>query len=274
MSGRLIKVVLDHQIFDRQVVGGISRQFTHLAEEIRHHSDIQMVLPFPFTDNLYLRSSTTYRWRDLSRVPLLRSQKQRRKLNRRCQRLFMALSEWDIFQATYYREEFLEHLRARPFVLMVPDMIPELFADLLRPNPHLQKARLIKEAAAVIVVSNATKRDLLRFHPDAAEKVYVIPLGSPPVVDAESIGGPSGDFLLFVGDRKHYKNFGRFSQAAARILSRNRELRRRRRSLNPGRTRAFRAGGRRRSCHMGESSRRSSHGVVPERGPVRLSILV
>jgi len=90
---------------------------------------------------------------------------------------------------------------------------------------HKEKGRLVKKAAAVIVISNATRRDLLRFHPEAAEKVHVVPLGSPPILETDWTDRSRGDFLLFIGERSRYKNFVRFSQAAVRMLRRNSDLR-------------------------------------------------
>ena len=213
-------VAIDHQIFSLQRVGGISRQFCHLIEEARRLPDTRIVLPFTFTNNLYLRNSPAFgRQHQFEKLGLCISTRWTKRLNRLTQGPALRLSQFDVFHPSYYRDYFSDALDGRPFVLSIVDMIPEMFPDLFASSPHKDKATLIPKAAAIITNSVTTKRDLLRLHPFPPERVHVAHLGAPSV-EAPKVSPPQlpDDYVLFVGDRRGYKNFARFAEAMRRIM--------------------------------------------------------
>lgn len=219
-------VAIDHQIFTNQRVGGISRLFCRLLEEASRFPECQIISPFLFTNNLYLRRSPAFaRHRRLERMGIRLKEKTIKRFNRRHERLVCRLARFDVFHPTYYRDYFLDELDGRPFVLSVVDMIPELFPNLFPASPHKDKHKLIPKASAIITISETTKRDLLKFHSIPAERVHVAPLGAPQCFS--SIGSASplpDDYVLFVGDRALYKNFDRFAGALSGIMMRRPSL--------------------------------------------------
>lgn len=215
-------VAFDHQIFTMQRYGGISRNFTRLLEELQPMPEIQVSLPFLCASNAYLRNSTIPSLRrPLDQVKFGLSDRWRRRINKKTQRLLLKRSRFDIFHPTYYNDYFLESIEDRPFILTVVDMIPELFSELFSKSPHFEKMSLIPKASAIICISETTRRDLLRFHDLPPERVHVAYLGAPERVTPQ--GTPPAvpdDFVLFVGDRWAYKNFARFAEAMRLVMAR------------------------------------------------------
>ncbi len=74
------------------------------------------------------------------------------------------------------------------------------------------KGAAILSATLCIALSNATAADLIRFYPQVAERVRVVPLGADhmagdPEHENTKLASPSEPFALFVGYRHGYKNF-------------------------------------------------------------------
>jgi glycosyltransferase involved in cell wall biosynthesis len=137
----------------------------------------------------------------------------------------------EIFHEPHYT---LPYFLKPPTVVTIHDLIhikcPEYFSPLQR----LYAARMIHHAAeaatAVIVDSDHTKRDLAQFHPRAAEKITVIPLGVAErfTSGGEGLGegmdvGVPGDapFVLYVGSLRPHKNVPTLLQAIALLKRRD-----------------------------------------------------
>lgn len=128
----------------------------------------------------------------------------------------------DVFTSTYYTTP----LRT-PMVLMVHDMIPELFGFDMRVKDWMEKETAIAYAQRFVCVSHSTRRDLLQFHPEIPGRhVAVAHCGVDPSAfaprPAEEIAafrarhGLSRPYFLFVGSRvqhKAYKNSDLFFRA-------------------------------------------------------------
>ena len=208
-----MRILYDAQIFASQRYGGISRTFDHL---LRHWDASGQA----YRLSLWLSANGHLdRWRHRV-LPWPQSWCPQRqaglllRANRPLDRWHLGRGGWDLFHPTYYDPYFLDHLRGRPFVLTVYDMIHERFPEVFPPQDPIRawKRRLLEAADGVICISNATREDLLRWGP---------PLRRPPTVI--HLGGPEGDasvaeeaddhpllrepFLLFVGARGGYKNF-------------------------------------------------------------------
>lgn len=72
-----------------------------------------------------------------------------------------------------------------------------------------QKFRAIRHSAAVICISENTKYDLMHYLPDVdPNRIFVVPNGvSDEFYPLANIQANSGNYVLFVGARVHYKNF-------------------------------------------------------------------
>ena len=114
--------------------------------------------------------------------------------------------EGAIFHSSYYR---LPTNRSQPSVVTVHDFTYERFIQ----GPALwvhrrQKYAAVRAAQAIICISEATKDDLMEFVGVRSDQsVHVIPNGVSDIFRPLShIKYNPGD-LLFVGDRRGYKNF-------------------------------------------------------------------
>jgi glycosyltransferase involved in cell wall biosynthesis len=110
-----------------------------------------------------------------------------------------------------------------PLVVTVHDLSHFVLADVFPAHKRIPAWLLLRRSVAraevVVVVSRATRADLLARLPGAARKVHVIPQGVGASFfagagDAALPPGVDGPFLLCVGNRKPHKNL----QAAVEVL--------------------------------------------------------
>ncbi|MFD1142284.1 glycosyltransferase family 4 protein [Larkinella insperata] len=220
-----MKIFFDHQTFSQQNYGGISRYFCELIAGINQQpNDHQAHLSLLVSNNAHLKEKNLPAWPFFPGQPFARTQPYLYKLNKAFCRLEMQFRSYDVFHATYYEPYFLEHIRKRPVVVTFLDMIhekycntfPELAAD---HQVMTWKKEIVNQASAIIAISENTKRDLVEYYNVPPERVRVIYLGSSVSVETPSVGvAASAPYLLFVGNRGMYKNFGPFIQAVAPLL--------------------------------------------------------
>jgi glycosyltransferase involved in cell wall biosynthesis len=227
---RVMKVLYDYQIFESQKIGGISRYF---AELIRHNPMAELSLKY--SDNIYLHDEyfKKYRLFQLNYVhdnffPNLNFKGKGRlfkyytelfiKNNRTISIERLKKSNFDVFHPTYYNTYFLKYLKNKPFVVTVYDMIHELFPQYFKDDKFTVsfKQHLITQADIIIAISENTKKDILRFFPDLAEKIKVIYLGFS--FEQLSKTKEKKNYILFTGSRGIYKNFDNFVRAIAPLL--------------------------------------------------------
>lgn len=187
-------VSLDGIIFSLQKTGGVSVYFSELCRRIirsNYNCEIsvyqEMLLP-------NLRECSDVVTRHIGRFA---------ERYRRC----VTSPSATLFHSSYYR---LPQSNKIPAITTVHDFTYERFKSGPKRWVHSsQKYKAIREAAAVICVSENTRKDLLEFMPDVPEeKVRVVYNGAgdcffPLEIDS-SIQSTN---VLFVGSRFGYKNF-------------------------------------------------------------------
>ena len=236
-----MRLLFDGQAFSMQRVGGISRLFSELFRVFHEHNYVEWDVAIDFPDNLYVQ--------DLEKQfgPLTRYTKSFGGIAFKGKgRLFTAINSFnskhpehrqtfrllhkgdiDVFHPTYYDDYFLSELRNIPFVITVYDMIHELFPDVVNdPLTSMRKRRLIKEASQIIAISENTKNDLIRLTDVDEGKIHVVPLASSigPGRMISSMPERPDKYMLFVGQRGGYKNFGRLFRAVAPLMRRDKSL--------------------------------------------------
>lgn len=223
-----MKVLYDHQAFTMQHFGGVSKCFCELL--IHKPKDLDYEIAISQSNNSHLIDSNlvdnlvypamdyqvfSKRFPHLAKhkiyklLNILGLIKGAEKLNKEESILKLKEKKFDVFHATFFDDYFLPYIGDKPFVITVHDMMPEIFPDYFRkPNPETKrKKELCEKAAAVIAVSENTKKDLIRIMDIPEEKIHVVYHGGPNIVNSFSLPLVQGEYFLYVGQRDAYKNF-------------------------------------------------------------------
>lgn len=208
-----MKVFFDYQIFYLQKYGGISRYFYELAKALNELSDCQPKILAPLHRNNYLEENTDDFILKFS--PFLKSLINNRFYNKdvfvsnKLTQAFCGFNPKAVMHETYYTHRIETKL---PKVTTVHDMIYELYQTGTDDEKKIiaEKKKAFHEADCIIAVSEHTRSDLLMFYPELKSKTFVVrhgvSQGNYPEIKAISDIKP---FILFVGNRGWYKNFGK-----------------------------------------------------------------
>jgi glycosyltransferase involved in cell wall biosynthesis len=189
------------------VVGGINRYFSELITRLPNR--YQPVLccenqrSFNFPDRARLNSLQPFRYHH----PQLRKLTQW-LWNRNIRRTIQPA----LIHPTYYSDIYGEPWKRSktPLIITVYDMVHERYPDYYDSDgvKRAQKRQSVFSASHIICISQTTKDDLLNFFPQLETPISVIPLG----VDCDNLPshaniGQNRKSILYVGGRKHHKNF-------------------------------------------------------------------
>jgi glycosyltransferase involved in cell wall biosynthesis len=243
-----MRVLFDHQIFERQRWGGISRYFVELFRGLGSEVDVELVLERTHSElrgelNALLGLAATddgfnetfLGGRRFPGAKQLRSIWKRvnpnadaKRVNRKAALARIAAGGFDLFHPTYFDPYFLEALGDRPFVLTIHDFTVEAFPELFKEDPVKGwKRQLAERATRIIAISEHTKRDLARFYGTDPARVDVIHHGyvpPPPLPPGGKRRPLPARYVLFTGTRHHYKNWDRTLAALAPRLRAERDL--------------------------------------------------
>lgn len=222
-----MKILYDYQAFTYQTWGGVSKSFCELLTHRPTALDYDIAIRE--SDNVHLKESQLVyglcpssrtlqtfcrKHRILGREKVYRFLEQTRlfhtaeKVNKAESIRKLKEGYFDVFHPTFYDDYFLHYLNGKPFVLTVHDLMPELFGWWKGDSQIANKPRLLKEASAVIAVSENTKDDLCRMYDVPRDKVHVVYHGYPEkktnALSKRIIDAP---YFLYVGRRCGYKNF-------------------------------------------------------------------
>jgi glycosyltransferase involved in cell wall biosynthesis len=243
-----MKILFDHQIFTLQKYGGISRYFAQIYSNLP--SNIEAEIAIKYSDNEYIKQTQInnnlrpifkpvnhFLWgvKFPGKKVLFKYLKKNGspycpdsyELNKRLSIELLKKQDFDIFHPTYYDDYFLEYIGTKPFVLDIHDMIHEIYPEMLQDSEtSRRKAILAHKANHIIAVSEKTKADIIKILGVPASKISVIYRGNTfdkPFYNSPILNLPK-DYLLYIGDRNHFKNFLFFLSAIQPILKENREM--------------------------------------------------
>ncbi len=227
-----MKILYDHQIFVYQEFGGISRYFYELMNAFEKDKDIRFDLSLAYSNNHYIKNARFVKSR-----PFFKTRNFRLKnrflhyVNMRGERKLLLGKDYDVFHPTYFNPYFLEYLGDKPFVLTIYDMVYELFPHIFshRDKTGVYKKLLTPMATKIIAISENTKRDIIKLFGIKEDKIEVIYLANPLAAGAiEKRKGAVSDlpqkYLLFVGNRRVYKNFDTFIESISSLLQDDKDL--------------------------------------------------
>lgn len=209
-----MKILYEPETFSIQDFGGVSRYFAGLIAYAG--PGLRCELPVVLSNNLYLPRPPggQPRW-FLPGLAVPGAWRVMQYANRRAARQALRRQDFDVFHPTVNDQDYFldpDLLGTKPFVMTIHDMIPALFGEYYA-GPGTALSRLASRAARIITVSENTRADVLRLLPVSPERVAVVYHGHttrgtrPPATPAPPLPLPD-DYLLFIGNRRAYKNFG------------------------------------------------------------------
>jgi glycosyltransferase involved in cell wall biosynthesis len=217
-----MRILYDHQVFSLQDAGGASRYHFELVRNLQGSDEVEIemvmglngsVMPFA----ALRRARTNVFGRSTGIGPGLA----RYAINELFSALIAPLrGKVDVYHPTLYRA--LPWVRRRRIVVTHHDCIHERFPQLFSNAASIvdTKRKLFAQADAIICVSASSRNDLLHFYDVAENKTHVVPHGFSPLRlargDAQGTVENMAPYLLYVGSRAGYKNFGLLLEAFSR----------------------------------------------------------
>lgn len=213
-----MKVAYDPQIFTIQEYGGISRYICNLVKALSQDTSAEAKIFAPLHINAYLPElpkELVFEYK----VPKIRKTGHFvSMLSQLLARPMIGMFHPDIVHETYYAAHTYTSAKTHR-VLTVYDMIHELFASEFPSHDHTSRLKRIatQRADHVICISESTRRDLINIFDLPEEKVSVVYLGFDCLNVAASNEGTieRKPYLLYVGQRRGYKNFDGFLRSYA-----------------------------------------------------------
>lgn len=206
-----MKILYDFQGFI-QPCGGISRYFTEIIKELRDSNEIEIACPF--SKNIYLRDTL-----GMSPLSFNRGIRLQLLFNEMYCKYKVSRNDYDIFHATFDTNFYYKNIIKKPYVLTFHDLIPEKF---MQNSPNWQqmlpiRKEVLRNASRIMCVSQYTRKTLLEYYPFIdPSKTDCIYHGVYPYTKLYK-KNKIGDYILYVGGRKGYKNY-QFTIAALKPL--------------------------------------------------------
>lgn len=201
-------MAFDYAVFNWQKHGGISRYYAGLAELLPDHGVRARILaPLYISDRLRDLPAGVVWGRHVE--PSHRQQRVGAQLGERLHKPLVYLTGARIVHETTFHAHRLAPARCA-VVLTVYDLIAELNPDLPECAEQIfHRKGAVARADVIVCISESTRRDLIRFYPEAADKAIVILLGFDAGFEAPDARGPLHDrpYIVYVGMRRDYKNW-------------------------------------------------------------------
>jgi glycosyltransferase involved in cell wall biosynthesis len=222
-----LKILFDHQTFSLQRYGGISKYFANLNKEINATPGNSSYVSAVYTENEYLKKDQLLLGNHGGDQIFSGKRDKIYNWNRRYSRWNVRYANYDVFHPTYLDPYFIKYSK-KPFVVTIHDMIYEIMPDIFD-NPQeiiRRKQMLINKADAILAISEYTKHDILKFYPEAENKISVVHHGIISDTGASpAIKSLTENYILYVGERWLYKNFNKFLLGISPLLQANADLR-------------------------------------------------
>jgi glycosyltransferase involved in cell wall biosynthesis len=213
-----MRILYDHQVFSLQDAGGASRYHFELVRELQTREEIAVEVLLGLNGSVMPFSSLRQPGsRVIGRSTSLKPGLARYALNELLSAVVAPLQgRVDIYHPTLYRA--LPWVRRRRVVVTHHDCIHERFPHLFPHSASIieAKRKLFAQADAILCVSASSQRDLLHFYDVAESKTHVVHHGFTPLAPAPGEAEKGTPYLLYVGSRASYKNFGLLLDAFSR----------------------------------------------------------
>ncbi|WP_287076969.1 MULTISPECIES: glycosyltransferase [unclassified Microcystis] len=213
-----MKIVYDHQIFNLQKYGGVSRYLYELSTRMANFDDCEVKILAGLYINEYLRHCPPNLVDGWKRPSIPKTTRIVDFINALISKVWIKSDTPDILHETYYAfNSIAANSSKTKRVITVHDMIHEKFADSapkwINFAPRLQKdfssikLQSIKRADHIICVSKNTKKDLIDIFDIGTQKISVVYHGyslsyEPSVTSKLYKQNSYHPYILYVGQRE------------------------------------------------------------------------
>ena len=211
-----MQLLIDGCVFERSYQRGIQRYFRELFSRVPEDVGIDLYLNRRPVTKIPSAARVTERTEEYLRNRGDLVGRATSKLRRAC--FPTPYPKGDVFHSTYFTRS---PDSAIPEVLTVHDMVAEVmpyYYDGDASSEITIKRDCILGAERIIAVSQATADDLVAIYPEIAGRITVIYSGAEHLKKAQETEiasriVPCCDYVVFVGDRRGYKNFATLLEA-------------------------------------------------------------
>ena len=204
-----MKVILDYSIFFHQKYGGISRYFLNLHDKFLE-KNIETKIIAPIHNNIFLKNCkfnyfNGYYIKDYPRF----TRKIFKEYNHLSSKMISKLIKPDIIHKTFY-EKNIDNSKSVKKIITVYDLAHEIYyKEYNKQENYRPKKKYLNDIDYIICPSNKTKSDLINFYNIPKNKIEVVYMGIHKFNQKTYTNRINIDkhFILYVGDRKRYKNF-------------------------------------------------------------------
>jgi glycosyltransferase involved in cell wall biosynthesis len=206
-----LNVLYDHQIFQAQRFGGISRYFYELISRTLETPGLDVSLFMGLHINEYgleRHGDRARRFFGFKRPEIRRTHRIFDLANRALLLPFARSARSGIYHPTYYADVALPGFSGAR-VLTVHDMIHELHSSHFSASDPTsrRKRQAVAKADRIIAVSHSTKNDLVKVFGTDPAKIEVIHLANSLQLVPRAQPVREKPYFLFVAGRSGYKNF-------------------------------------------------------------------
>ncbi|MBF0408685.1 MAG: glycosyltransferase family 4 protein [Candidatus Riflebacteria bacterium] len=215
-----MNILFDHQVFSFQQYGGVSRYVSEIARKLATDKNNRVEILAPLYINQYIENIENVLLHGMKIQRFPRSEKILIFLNTFVSKLLLKFrKDIDILHETYhFPTNYLP--KGAKKVITVYDMTYEKYPELFPADDKNRsyKALKVREADHIICISENTRKDLIKFLSVPESKTSVIYLGYSikGKKDATNYNKEKKPVILFVGERRGYKNFETLLRAFGR----------------------------------------------------------
>lgn len=204
-----MNILYDNEIFLIQKYGGATRYFYELIKRMLDYKDAEISLYMGYFINKYGLEKYADRFKHFKgkEIPSIPKTKLiSRKLQYHTFLKFRERFDFDVFHQTYFNP--YEQKKCEKKIITIHDFThekyPEYFTGI--DKTRIEKKKSAETSDGIICISESTKNDLLEYYNIPESRIKVIYHGNSltAVPGERNINKP---YLLYVGDRRAYKNF-------------------------------------------------------------------
>ncbi len=217
MQDNKLTVLFDYHAFHCQRFGGISRYYYEIISRMKD-ADVDVALLFSM--NKYISRRDIVRYVPVPKALFKLFEGVFRAFNRWASVKKIRRADYDIFHPTGYDPYFLDVIGNKSFVLTIHDMTHEMYPQYFSPDDPTagNKRKLAQKATRIIAISEYTKKKVVELLGVDSSKIDVIHHGiEKRPLGVGRLAGLPEKYILYVGERRRYKNFGIVAEAFAEL---------------------------------------------------------